>query len=157
MPIMDKLVDPRAARAAWISTLSKAPSDALREAWERLDRRPDFEELRAPETGMVMVRGRTGGGGDAFNLGELTATRCVARLASGETGVSYVMGRDKEHALIAAVVDAMMQSQEWGGIAHAQLVEPLQSLAKLARDTASRKAAATRVEFFTMETGRPGR
>ena len=37
---------------------------------------PDYVALRAPETGLVMVRGRIGGTGAPFNVGEMTVTRC---------------------------------------------------------------------------------
>ncbi len=33
-----------------------------------------------------MVRGRAGGGGSAFNLGEMTVTRCSVRIATGQVG-----------------------------------------------------------------------
>ena len=38
---------------------------------------PDHENLREPENGLVMVRGRTGGDGAPFNLGEATVSRRV--------------------------------------------------------------------------------
>ena len=45
-----------------------------------------FVELRAPETGLVMLRGRIGGSGASFNVGEATVTRAAVQLASGEQG-----------------------------------------------------------------------
>ncbi len=33
-----------------------------------------------PRPGMTLVRGRMGGTGSPFNLGEMTVTRCVVRL-----------------------------------------------------------------------------
>ena len=42
---------------------------------------PAFENLREPENGLVMVRGRIGGDGAAFNLGEATVSRAAVRLA----------------------------------------------------------------------------
>ena len=47
---------------------------------------PRYEELRTAETGLVMLRGRIGGDGAPFNLGEATVTRAAVRLASGEVG-----------------------------------------------------------------------
>ena len=108
--------------------------------------------LRAPEIGSVMVQGRIGGTGAPFNLGEMTVTRCSLRIASGAVGHAYVQGRDRDHALRAALIDALMQT----GAAEALRV---QCLAPLARDEAARrqvaaeKAAATKVEFFTMVRG----
>ena len=41
-----------------------------------------------------MMRGRAGGGGAPFNLGEMTVTRCTVRTAGGQVGHAYVAGRD---------------------------------------------------------------
>ncbi|HGP4332431.1 TPA: phosphonate C-P lyase system protein PhnG, partial [Pseudomonas aeruginosa] len=91
-----------AARQRWMGVLARARreeldahADALRDA--------DYHLLRAAETGMTLVRGRMGGTGSPFNLGEMTVTRCVVRLADGRTGYSYVAGRDKRHAELAAL------------------------------------------------------
>ena len=108
--------------------------------------------LRAPEIGAVMTRGRTGGGGAAFNLGEATATRCSIRLASGEEGHAYALGRDKRKARLSALCDALMQTD---ASIHVQdrILSPLAAEEQASRDDQSRKAAATKVEFFTMTRG----
>ncbi len=137
-----------------MGVLAKSPTHEIKSAWQRLERQPGSTELRAPETGMVMVRGRIGGAGAPFNLGEMTVTRCAIRLESGETGLGYVAGRDKEHARIAAVVDAMMQSAGLRPLAERSIVEPLAKAARDRRDIDARKTAATKVEFFTLVTGR---
>jgi alpha-D-ribose 1-methylphosphonate 5-triphosphate synthase subunit PhnG len=143
------VVDAGPERRRWLSILAKAPASEVLSAWERLERPPAYRMLRAPEIGMVMVRGRMGGTGDAFNLGEMTVTRAVVRLDAGATGVGYVAGRDRRHAEIAAAVDAMMQSAELRPSAEAVL-EPLETAQAGRRDAAARKAAATKVDFFTM-------
>ncbi len=68
--------------------------------------------MRGPEGGLVMVRGRAGGGGAPFNLGEMTVTRCTVRLGSGLVGHAYVAGREPRRAELAALVDALMQDPE---------------------------------------------
>jgi alpha-D-ribose 1-methylphosphonate 5-triphosphate synthase subunit PhnG len=99
-----------------------------------------------------MVRGRTGGTGAAFNLGEMTVTRCVLRLASGDTGHSYVQGRSKAKARQAALVDALMQGPEAATV-RAAVLAPLAEAMADAKRTRAAKAAATKVEFFTMVRG----
>ncbi len=136
-------------RQAWLSALAKAPPSELLPLWGQL-KAPDAVTLRPPETGMVMVRGRTGGSGDPFNLGEMTVTRCAVRLNSGETGIGYVSSRDKGHAYAAAVVDAMMQSAVFRPEAESLVIAPLQAAARVRAEKNSRKASATQVEFFTM-------
>jgi alpha-D-ribose 1-methylphosphonate 5-triphosphate synthase subunit PhnG len=137
-------------RRRWLSILAKARPAELISAWEGLDERPEYSALRAPELGLMLVRGRMGGGGDAFNLGEMTLTRAAVRLASGETGVSYVTGRDRRHAEIAAAVDAMMQSPVLRPQVEGAIVARLARVHEERRTQAARKAAATRVDFFTM-------
>jgi alpha-D-ribose 1-methylphosphonate 5-triphosphate synthase subunit PhnG len=146
----EKFVDSiQQERQAWVSTLAKAPLAELLPLWDKLEQ-PETITLRQPETGMVMVRGRAGGSGDAFNLGEMTVTRCAVRLVSGETGVGYVSGRDKRHAYAAAVLDAMMQSEALRPKVENIVIIPLEAAAKARAERISRKAKATQVEFFTM-------
>lgn len=142
---------PDGARQHWISTLSKAEPIALKALWEEVlaAERPAYEVLRAPEIGLVMVRGRTGGTGDRFNLGEMTVTRCAVRLDSGETGVSYRSGRDKEAAEVSAVIDAMLQ-REGGRDAAVQVIAALDEEQTRRRSQQARRSGATKVNFFTM-------
>lgn len=143
------VVEASPERRRWLSILAKAQPGDVAAAWERLGERPAYRMLRTPEIGMVMVRGRMGGTGDAFNVGEMTVTRAAVRLDAGATGVGYVAGRDRRHAEIAAVVDAMMQSPELRPAAEG-IVAPLEAAQQARRETAARKAAATKVDFFTM-------
>ncbi len=133
-----------------MGVLSKATTEDLDTHFSKLDALPDYSPLREPETGLVMVRGRTGGVGNRFNLGEMTVTRAAIRLESGETGVSYVAGRDKRHAEIAAVVDALMQSDAHRGRVAETVIEPLSEIAAQKKTQTLRQRAATRVDFFTM-------
>src|ERR1700751_646405 len=77
-----------AARRAWMAVLARTPRGALEAALQRaLQGRPPpaYDWLRPPEIGLAMVRGRIGGGGDPFNLGEATVTRATLRLrATGD-------------------------------------------------------------------------
>lgn len=149
MPV-EPVVEGTPERRRWLSILAKAPSNEVIEAWDALTERPAYRALRAPEIGMVLVRGRAGGTGDAFNLGEMTVTRAAVRLDSGETGIGYVAGRDRRHAEIAAAVDAMMQSDALRPAVEGSIVARLARAQQERRDTAARKAAATKVDFFTM-------
>ena len=138
-------------RGTWISTLAKADATSLMGAWDSVPQalRPDYEVLRPAEIGLVMVRGRTGGVGDRFNLGEMTVTRCAVRLASGETGLAWRGGRDKRAAEVAAVLDGMLQSAELREPANAILAE-LSDKQQALRAEQARKSGATKVQFFTM-------
>lgn len=137
------------ARNSWMATLAKAPPARLAALFPDL---PPHHVLRQPEIGAVMVRGRVGGTGAAFNLGEMTVTRASVRLETGEVGHAWVQGRDKAHALRAAAVDALMQTDRAESLA-AQVLHPLQSESETARASRAAKAAATKVDFFTMVRG----
>ena len=139
-------------RRGWMSLLAKAPAAELARLWEARGAAPEFDWLRAPETGGVMVRGRAGGTGAAFNLGEMTVTRCALRLPSGTVGHAVVQGRDREKARIAALVDALMQGPEAGAL-EADLLAPLRDLMTARAGERAAKAAKTKVDFFTMVRG----
>lgn len=97
-----------------------------------------------------MVRGRAGGDGTPFNMGEMTVTRCTVRLEDGTLGHAYVAGRDARQAELAALVDALLQDGSRRADVAQAVIEPLQAAQAARRATEARRAAATRVEFFTM-------
>ena len=101
-----------------------------------------------------MVRGRAGGGGAAFNLGEMTVTRCTVRTDDGFVGHAYVAGRDERQAELAALADALLQDPARQSRLLATLVEPLAAAQQAGRDATAAKAAATRVQFFAMRNMR---
>ena len=139
-------------RKAWMSLLAKAPEADLLDLWRAYGTAPAFDWLRAPEAGGVMVRGRLGGTGAPFNLGEMTVTRCSLSLQDGTVGHAYVQGRSKPKAEAAALIDALMQT---GAAAEIQgrILAPLGNLMADRTKTRAAKSAATKVDFFTMVRG----
>ncbi|MEL6551416.1 MAG: phosphonate C-P lyase system protein PhnG [Pseudomonadota bacterium] len=149
---MNHTTDDRDARKAWMGLMAKAPAgrvSALLDAWGP---RPDFRWLRAPEIGSTMVRGRAGGTGAPFNLGEMTVTRCALELANGSAGHAYIQGRRKEDAEAAALVDALMQTGDAAAV-RAAILDPLAREEAAIKTARAAKAAATKVDFFTMARG----
>ena len=102
---------------------------------------------------MVMLRGRVGGTGDAFNLGEATVTRCALRVGTSALGVGYALGRDRRKAEVIAIFDALLQDPERQEFLQQEVVAPLADQQAAARDAASRLAASSKVEFFTFVRG----
>lgn len=82
----------------------------------------------------------------------MTVTRCSLKLLGGEVGHAYVQGRDKAHATRAALVDALMQTAQAAAVRR-HVLNPLEQLMTQARGTRAAKAAATKVDFFTMARG----
>ena len=139
-------------RAAWMRILSLSAWGDL-EACAKDAAATPHDLLRVPETGLVMLRGRMGATGAAFNLGEATVTRCAVRLADGTEGHAYVMGRNGAHARLAAVCDALLQVSETSTAVAEKVIAPLQAKLQAAHVETSTKAAATKVDFFTMVRG----
>ena len=114
---------------------------------------PAHEDLREPENGIVMVRGRIGGDGAPFNLGEATVSRAAVRLASGVVGFGYALGRDRQKARMIALCDALLQSDEFADVVEANVLAPLRSAMASERDRKAAETAATRVDFYTLVRG----
>lgn len=141
--------DPAAPRRRWLSVLARAPREALETAISTLDPAPTWTRLRGPETGMTMVRGRIGGDGPRFNLGEMTVTRCSVALPCGTVGHAYVAGRDGRRAELAALCDALLQTALFARLNEA-LIEPEARRQAAEREQVRRRAAATAVDFHTL-------
>ncbi len=140
-------------RKRTMGLLARAGLERLRGLWEDWPDKPGFTWLRQPESGLVMVRGRMGGSGDAFNLGEMTVTRCALRLEGGAIGQACVQGRSKEKARIAALVDALHQTPAAREAVRRMILLPLEEALEEGRKARAAETAATRVEFFTRVRG----
>ena len=139
-------------RREWMSVLAKSSAATVEAACADLALPENVSELRTPEIGSVMVRGRVGATGDPFNLGEMTVTRCAVRLEDGTIGYSYVQGRDVSHAKKAALLDALLQTDRADEV-NATVIEPLRSLMEHRNRSVKARADKTKVDFFTMVRG----
>ena len=139
-------------RANWLGLMAKSPAKVMDECWQKADLSPEFEVIRSPEIGSVMVRGRMGGTGDTFNLGEMTVTRASVKLSCGTVGHGYIMGRSKKTATRVALCDALLQTGDKQKVQD-NIIQPLLSFKKENDQRISSKAAATKVDFFTLVRG----
>ena len=114
---------------------------------------PVYENLREPENGLVMVRGRIGGDGAPFNLGEATVSRAAVRLSTGEVGFGYTLGRDRQKARMIALCDALVQSDEFADAVESRVIAPLRTRMISERNRTAAETAATRVDFYTLVRG----
>ena len=114
---------------------------------------PVHENLREPENGLVMVRGRTGGDGAPFNLGEATVSRAAVRLSTGEVGFGYTLGRDRQKAQMIALCDALIQTTDHADTVEAKVLAPLRAAMIAERNRKAAETAATRVDFYTLVRG----
>ncbi|WP_421928191.1 phosphonate C-P lyase system protein PhnG [Neoaquamicrobium sediminum] len=141
------------ARRAAMAVLAAVPAVQLHRCWKEAAIVAEAEALRGPETGLVAVRGRIGGGGAPFNVGEATVTRATVRLATGEVGHAYLLGRDAERARLAATVDALLQCADKVGEVEERVLAPLRALNAAEENRRRAETAATKVDFFTVARG----
>uniref|UniRef100_UPI001684D917 phosphonate C-P lyase system protein PhnG n=1 Tax=unclassified Calothrix TaxID=2619626 RepID=UPI001684D917 len=133
-----------------------AELELLEKLVKNLGNLPEYSFLRSPEIGLAMVRGRAGGTGEAFNLGEITMTRCVVQLENLEeaiAGFGYIAGRSHRHAELAALCDALLQTPHWRDRIQAEVIQPLQIESQKQQELQQRQTEATKVNFFTMVRG----
>ena len=136
-----------------VSAFAQADAAFLREAWAKLGGSREILPLRGPENGLVMVRGRAGGGGAPFNLGEASVTRASVRLDGETVGHAMVLGRDGDRATFAAAFDALWQVEAEREDVESRVVAVIETaLAEVDRERRS-ETEATRVDFFTMMRG----
>jgi alpha-D-ribose 1-methylphosphonate 5-triphosphate synthase subunit PhnG len=144
--------DATARRIEMMRLLSRATREELEAAVERFAPLPPMRELRAPDVGLAMLRGRVGGDGSPFNIGEATVTRAAVQLEAGATGVSYMLGREPERARAAAILDALWQDEALRGTVELALTDVRRRLDDEVTQGAA-KTEATKVNFFTMVRG----
>lgn len=131
-----------------MSILARADEQVLANATAGL--LPEYVVLRGPEAGLVMLRGRLGGSGPAFNLGEASVVRCTVRSELGHIGHAYCLGRQLRLAELAAASDAGLQDRARHALLYERVIAPLEAELTEAKARDARRAAATQVKFFTM-------
>jgi alpha-D-ribose 1-methylphosphonate 5-triphosphate synthase subunit PhnG len=141
------------ARKSWLAVLARAGRAELEEAVGGLSPRPQWRVVKPAESGLAMVRARAGGTGQQFNMGEMSVARCVVQVEGGAVGVGYVAGRDRRKAELVAVLDALLQDGPFIETLRRDVVAPLAASQAAARHQVLAKAAATKVDFFTMVRG----
>ena len=152
-PLTDVREHRREGRQRAAALLARATSDELNAAWDKLSDKPEVRPVRGPETGLVMVRGRIGGGGDPFNLGEATVTRATILLASGTAGHAHALGTDKTKVRMAAIFDALWQEGPTQVFVETEILGPIEARIAEEDRRKAEETAATRVDFFTMVRG----
>ena len=139
-------------RKAWLSLMATCDKERISSLWQDSQINVDFGLIRDAEVGAVMVKARQGCTGDAFHFSEMSLTRCSVRLASGEIGHGYHQGRSKQAAKIVALCDALAQTEAYSEI-EKKIFNPLNEARQKRRETLRKKAAATKVDFFTLVRG----
>ncbi len=140
-------------RQRWMAVLAHSQPAALQSHMQSLGLTPEYECIRAPETGLVQIQARMGGTGQRFFAGDATLTRAVVRLTSGTLGYSYVLGRDKPHAERCAVIDALLQEHPWFQTLMETVIAPLDADRDARLAARQAEVNTSRVDFFTLVRG----
>jgi alpha-D-ribose 1-methylphosphonate 5-triphosphate synthase subunit PhnG len=133
-------------RQRWMGVLARAGGAEIAALAPPL---PPHSRLRGPEVGLVMLRGRAGGDGAAFNLGEATMARCSVELG-GRIGHAHRLGRDLVAAELSAALDAALLDPARREGLLAAVIAPLAAQQAARAGETARRAAATEVRFFTL-------
>ena len=134
-----------------MAAFTQADPASLAEGLERIVSAPQYDFPRRPESGLIMVRGRIGGDGQAFNLGEMLVTRCTVQYG-GRLGHGWVQGKNPRQAELAALGDALAQTPEYEE-ATLRLVEELEAQHEKTRARQRADIKKTQVRFFTLVRG----
>jgi len=141
-------------RPVWMAVLARASAGKIEALLREVPPLPPHRIIRGPEIGLTMMRGRAGGDGAAFNLGEATITRCSVSLEDGTLGHCWRLGRDRRAAELAALLDACLQGDALREVLLTRVIEPLRAEQAEAACLTARRAAATEVRFATLATMR---
>jgi alpha-D-ribose 1-methylphosphonate 5-triphosphate synthase subunit PhnG len=136
-------------RAEWLRLLALAGPADLERCVAALGSIPEHVMLRSPELGLVMVRGRAGGTGDAFNLGEMTVTRCTLRVDAA-VGFGCVAGRSARGAELVALCDALLQHAAWRARVEREVLDPLRAAEAARSAELAKRRESTRADFVTV-------
>ena len=150
---MNETTEIQQARKRAAGLLARATVEELLNCWSALDTKPQVEKVRGPEPGLVMVRGKIGGGGSPFNLGEATVTRATVKLGSGTIGHAHALGTSRKQAWYAAIADALWQEETTRPLVEREVLSVVASRLEKRKTNAIQQTAATRVDFFTMVRG----
>lgn len=143
-------------RQNWMSVLAHSPASEVAEHWQSLNLEPEYHVIRSPEIGLLQVQGRMGGEGCRFFIGDVTVTRAVVQLSGGDNndyGYSYVIGRDKAHAELCALIDVLLQQPTKHALLQARLIAPLHKQLNARRERRRQEIATSQVDFFALTRG----
>jgi len=146
-------IRPDENRRELMGLLARSDAGLLSGLYHEIGNEPDFIYLRKPEAGAITLRGRMGGGGVPFNMGEASVTRATVSLAGGEVGHAFILGRDGEKARIAAIIDALYQRDDMRSRIESSMLPRLREAEAAELDRTRAQTAATKVDFFTMVRG----
>ena len=148
---LQSVPDSQTKRALALALLARADAGKLQAVLNQYWPHISFRSLKPAATGLVMLRGRIGGDGAPFNVGEATVSKAVIELDGGTRGYGQCLGRDAKKAELAAIFDALWQQEE--ARVEQLVLTPIRDALATMRQTKATQTAATKVDFFTLVRG----
>lgn len=140
-------------RQRWMALLGGASIKDLETEKQRLGPDIDWDYIIKPEVGLLMVQSGADGSHPAFNLGEMSVTKCVLEVKGQNLGYAMILGSDLVHAELAALFDGLLQHPDYRNDLKSNLINMLAEK-QLQKDRSLEKDVAdTTVEFFTLKRG----
>lgn len=139
--------DERAAHRRLLETLARSDAGRIKAFAEELLRELGAVEVLESRSGLVMLPMRDTIRSVDFHLGEVLVAEAHVKLA-GVEGYGMVVGRDLEHAMAMALIDAAA----FAGLAQNRIgafVDAQAAMIAEADETTLRAVEATRVEMET--------
>lgn len=139
-------------RKDWLGIIAHADKADMCAKWRALGLDVDAKWLRGPEIGLLPMQARMGNTGSKFLFGDATITRAVVEVAK-KAGYAFILGRNKQAAKYAALIDALMQDSAHHTQIKEVVLEPLAQSTQAKHTKQKRAVAETKVDFFTMVRG----
>lgn len=139
-------------RKDWLRIIAHANQEDMCAKWQALGLEVSAQWLREPEIGLLPMQARMGNTGSKFLFGDATITRAVVEVA-GKTGYAFILGRNKQAAKCAALIDALMQDSAHQAHISSAILVPLAQATKDTHAQQHAEVAQTKVDFFTMVRG----
>ncbi len=136
-----------AAQATYLRILSQTPAQQVKQFADALLPQIGSIEVLQNRTGLLMLPATESVQGTAFYLGEVLIAEAHVRLADVE-GYGVCLGRDLEHALAVAIIDAAASAGQQNDQI-ATFVEQQGRALAAADEAVLRAVEATRVEMET--------
>lgn len=92
----------------WMRALACNDVDVLNARITALKLTPDYELIRAPESGLMWIQARIGGIDSHLFADNTMLTRVVTRLKSGTPGYNYLLGRNKQYVEQCAMIGVLL-------------------------------------------------
>lgn len=143
-------------RNEWLKIMATGDRALLCQLWEGLSLNIDYDFMSKPTISLLPIQAKMGNVGDHFLIGDATITRTVVTTISDDKtyyGYGYILGRDKKQSELCAVIDSLLQQDQYHALLIEKIIKPLSENSDAKRKQQALEVKNTQVDFFTMVRG----